>query len=139
MEGSSILIGLTVACIVIILYYRNQRSKLPLPPGPKKQWVVGNLFDVPSVAGWNQYHEWSKQHGEFYLGQLQALFTDTHPDSDIIHLDVLGTNMIILDSYKAAMDLFDKRGTIYSGRSVEWHLRLSMSHISVQVSNGYGN
>ncbi|KAJ7855546.1 cytochrome P450 [Mycena leptocephala] len=33
-----------------------------------------------------------------------------------MHLEVLGRTMIILDSYRAAVDLLDKRGSIYSDR-----------------------
>jgi hypothetical protein len=35
---------------------------------------------------------------------------------EVIYLEVLGQTMIILDSYRAAMDLLDKRGSIYSDR-----------------------
>jgi hypothetical protein len=35
---------------------------------------------------------------------------------EVIHLEVLGRTMINLDSYRAAVDLLDKRGSIYSDR-----------------------
>jgi hypothetical protein len=35
---------------------------------------------------------------------------------EVMYLEVLGQTMIILDSYRAAMDLLDKRGSIYSDR-----------------------
>ena len=37
-------------------------------------------------------------------------------DSDIIHVNVLGTSMIILNSYKVANDLLIERSSIYSSR-----------------------
>ena len=37
-------------------------------------------------------------------------------DSDIIHVNALGTSMVILNSYKVAADLLDERSTIYSSR-----------------------
>ena len=37
-------------------------------------------------------------------------------DSDIIHVNALGTSIVILNSYKAATDLFDQRSSIYSSR-----------------------
>ena len=37
-------------------------------------------------------------------------------DSDIIHVNALGTSMIILNSYKVATDLLDQRSSIYSSR-----------------------
>ena len=39
-------------------------------------------------------------------------------DSDIIGLNVLGSNIVVLDTLEAANDLLDKRSTLYSGRSV---------------------
>ena len=39
-------------------------------------------------------------------------------DSDIIHVNGLGTSMIILNSYKVATDLFDHRSSAYSSRYV---------------------
>jgi hypothetical protein len=35
---------------------------------------------------------------------------------DVIHYNVLGQSFIVLNSHQAAVDLFDKRGAIYSGR-----------------------
>ena len=37
-------------------------------------------------------------------------------DSDIIHLDVLGDSIIVLNSLNVITELFDKRGAIYSDR-----------------------
>jgi hypothetical protein len=37
-------------------------------------------------------------------------------DSDIIHVDVVGTSMIILNSYKAATELLEERSSNYSSR-----------------------
>ena len=37
-------------------------------------------------------------------------------DSDIIHVNALGTSIIILNSYKVATDLLDQRSSTYSSR-----------------------
>lgn len=37
-------------------------------------------------------------------------------DSDIIHLDLAGTSIVVLDTAEAAMELLEKRSSIYSGR-----------------------
>ncbi|KAJ7496460.1 cytochrome P450 [Mycena latifolia] len=88
---------------IIILFYgirwKRNRSRLPLPPGPKKLPLVGNLFDMPADRQWEAYRDWSK---EF--------------DSDIIHVDVAGTSIVVLSSMEAIRDLFDKRSTLYSDR-----------------------
>ncbi|KAJ7496489.1 cytochrome P450 [Mycena latifolia] len=88
---------------ITILFYgirwKRNRSRLPLPPGPKKLPLVGNLFDMPADRQWEAYRDWSK---EF--------------DSDIIHMDVAGTSIVVLSSMEAIRDLFDKRSSLYSDR-----------------------
>lgn len=42
---------------------RNTKG-LPLPPGPKPYPVIGNLFDVPRVAAWKGFSNWSDTYGE---------------------------------------------------------------------------
>ena len=37
-------------------------------------------------------------------------------DSDIIHVNALGTSIVILNSYEVAANLLDKRSSIYSSR-----------------------
>jgi hypothetical protein len=37
-------------------------------------------------------------------------------DSDIIHVNALGTSIFILNSYKVATDLLDQRSSTYSSR-----------------------
>ena len=37
-------------------------------------------------------------------------------DSDIIHVNALGTSIIVLNSYKVASDLLDQRSSTYSSR-----------------------
>ncbi|KAJ3497709.1 hypothetical protein NLJ89_g10312 [Agrocybe chaxingu] len=94
--------AIALLSFVWILYYylsTRLRSRLPLPPGPKKLPVVGNLLDMPKRLEWETYHAWCV---EF--------------ESDIIHVDVAGTDVIVLDKYETAVDLLEKRSSIYSGR-----------------------
>ena len=39
-----------------------------------------------------------------------------YADSDIIHVNALGTSMVILNSYKVATELLDQRSSTYSSR-----------------------
>ncbi|KAJ7204583.1 cytochrome P450 [Mycena rebaudengoi] len=83
-----------------LLYFKRRRSPhLPLPPGPKKLPLLGNLFGLPSNFEWETYTKWSKELG-----------------SDIIHLSVAGKSIIILSSVDVVFDLLDQRSAIYSDR-----------------------
>ncbi|KAG5644265.1 hypothetical protein DXG03_008750 [Asterophora parasitica] len=56
----------SVASFVVILYLylkRRNTSSLPLPPGPKKRWLFGNILDLPKSFEWISYHNWCKEFG----------------------------------------------------------------------------
>ncbi|KAJ7888363.1 cytochrome P450 [Mycena olivaceomarginata] len=88
-----------ILAMVYAATLRTRRSKLPLPPGPHKLPLVGNLFDVPSTFQWQTYALWSKKY-----------------DSDIIHLNLAGTSVIVLSSLEATNALLEKRSSLYSDR-----------------------
>ncbi|KAL1751253.1 cytochrome P450 [Schizophyllum commune] len=88
-----------LAGIAVYLLSRRRRDALPLPPGPKKLPLVGNLFDMPNSFEWERYMEWAKEFG-----------------TDIIHLDVAGKSIVVLDTYEAAIELLEKRSKDYSDR-----------------------
>ncbi|KAJ7118811.1 cytochrome P450 [Mycena epipterygia] len=79
--------------------------------------LVGNLFDMPSIFEWLTYMEWSKKY-----------------NSDILHLNVAGTSIIILSSLEAANDLLEKRASLYSDR----HSRISNMAAKIVISIVYG-
>ena len=53
---------------------------------------------MPKDYWWLTFKNWSKQHG------------------DIVHLNVLGQHIVILDSVEAVKELLDRRSAIYSDR-----------------------
>ncbi|KAF8585121.1 cytochrome P450 [Ramaria rubella] len=87
-----------ISSLVIFIVYPHQSSSLPLPPGPKPLPVIGNALQIPTRDPRSTYHKWRKVYG------------------DIVHLTAAGEHIIILNSARAAFDLLEKRGKIYSDR-----------------------
>uniref|UniRef100_A0A0W0FRE5 Putative cytochrome P450 n=1 Tax=Moniliophthora roreri TaxID=221103 RepID=A0A0W0FRE5_MONRR len=105
-------IGATVALVFLSAKWMGEKKNLP--PGPHGLPIVGNWFDMPKEKPWEVYREWSKLYA-----------------SDIIHMNVFGTNMIIVNSQKAAKEMFDKKSALYGDRprmtmvnevmGLDWH------------------
>ncbi|KZT40804.1 cytochrome P450 [Sistotremastrum suecicum HHB10207 ss-3] len=76
---------------------RNHLS-LPFPPGPTGVPLLGNIHQMPVKDAWLQFREWSKVYG------------------DVLHLSILGKDIIVLTSYESADKLLNKRGAMYSSR-----------------------
>ncbi|KIY69044.1 cytochrome P450 [Cylindrobasidium torrendii FP15055 ss-10] len=77
-----------------------------LPPGPAKHWLLGNLRDMPTEKEYEVYAQWGKQY-----------------KSDILHMEIFGINIVVLNSLEAVNDLLDRRSAHYSGRA---HLPMVM-------------
>ncbi|KAJ7625708.1 hypothetical protein FB45DRAFT_71109 [Roridomyces roridus] len=78
MSTSAVLLA---GLLFVVALYIRKRSRLPLPPGPRKLPIVGNLFDIPKTLQWETYARWSKKY-----------------NSGIIHLDLAGKSMIVINS-----------------------------------------
>ncbi|KAJ7101256.1 cytochrome P450 [Mycena belliarum] len=101
-ETPTLIWAIALGALGVLLYVsraRKVRSKLPLPPGPKKLPLLGNILDISANHAWKQYTEWSKEY-----------------NTDILHLDLAGSSLIVLSSLKATEDLLEKRSSMYSDR-----------------------
>ncbi|KAL0064837.1 hypothetical protein AAF712_008234 [Marasmius tenuissimus] len=93
--------GLALVVLIsrIILYKR--RSGYPLPPGPKRFPVVGNLRDPKAGTDeprWVSYHNLARRYGE------------------VVYTEVFGSALVILNSQKAVVELLEKRSSNFSDR-----------------------
>ena len=115
-----------IGCATLVrLAQRRSRSRLP--PGPKGYPILGNLLDLPPDHIWEKFAAWGNQYGELFVLHLPPynfyldanMFTFFHADiGDVTYVNVLGKEMIILNSSKAAVELLDKRSANYSDRPI---------------------
>ncbi|EIW84358.1 cytochrome P450 [Coniophora puteana RWD-64-598 SS2] len=98
---------------------RGNRS-LPLPPGPKQLPFLGAVFDIDSESPWLTYTQWAAKYG------------------DIISCRFFGSQVVVLNSDKAAEDLLDRRSRIYSDRPEISTVRLSGWDLDIGFQP-YGN
>ncbi|KAJ7834053.1 cytochrome P450, partial [Mycena olivaceomarginata] len=90
---SAIVIAQTVL-YALKSYFRRRK----MHPGPIGLPILGNVLQVPASMAWYQFTEWKEQYG------------------DVFSLDLAGQPVVVLNTYKSAADLFDRRSTIYSDR-----------------------
>ncbi|CAE6385703.1 unnamed protein product [Rhizoctonia solani] len=92
--------AVTLALASWTLYALPRRTqKLPLPPGPKSDPVIGHLRVMPASDEHRVYAKWGKE-----------------LNSDIISISILGQTIVVLNSTNAASELLDRRSAIYSDR-----------------------
>ncbi|KIK55702.1 hypothetical protein GYMLUDRAFT_230770 [Collybiopsis luxurians FD-317 M1] len=93
-------IALLVFPLLFTIYLHRTKNSHPLPPGPKRLPLVGNLLKLPYKGQvWLEYSEMCQKYG-----------------SDIIYFSGFGNSILIVNSTKVVSDLFERRSSIYSSR-----------------------
>ncbi|KIO24838.1 hypothetical protein M407DRAFT_39782, partial [Tulasnella calospora MUT 4182] len=92
--------GAAAALLVLVLLKRRQKSKqnLPYPPGPPPLPLIGNVLDMPRskfALTWTKF-------GEKY--------------GPLTWLTIPGQTVLVINSFEAAQELLDKRGSVFSDR-----------------------
>ncbi len=114
MDNTLIVIALSLVCLFAYLK-RSSTNRPPLPPGPPADPLIGHLRVMPSDNHGLVFHEWSKTYG-MILFPSPSLLALSNSSGDVIHLKILGRNIIVLNSVQAATDLLEKRSGLYSDR-----------------------
>ncbi|TRM57262.1 cytochrome P450 [Schizophyllum amplum] len=81
----------------LAMYARN-RQATPLPPGPPRMPLLGNLLQMPQDNAWLKYMEWGQTYG------------------DIVYLKALTREMLVINSAEAAYEILDKSAGLTSDR-----------------------
>ncbi|KAF9533273.1 cytochrome P450 [Crepidotus variabilis] len=96
-------VGVIVLCLAVLKWLKpfSFRSRLPYPPGPpSKNFLLGNLSDLPLERQWLPFTEWARKYG------------------GITYFRVLHKQSIVINSVEVAKELFDRRSHIYSDRAI---------------------
>jgi hypothetical protein len=114
----TLLDALAVAALVAVATsfgHRRQRAPIPLPPGPRGLPIIGHFLTFPEEFRLVDLHRMGSEirYGNAYFPIFRRLTEDT---GDILSVKILGQVIVILNSPKAAKDLLEKRGNIYSDR-----------------------
>ena len=116
-----------VTLLSLAIAFQRRRKYARLPPGPTPLSIIGNILDFPRTHLGREFTAYTKQFGEFcYLRGICATTLDDTP-GDVLHFDMLGKNIIVLGSLKAARDLLDKRSANYSDRPTSVMLQLCVN------------
>ncbi|KZW03032.1 cytochrome P450 [Exidia glandulosa HHB12029] len=92
------LLCLTGIVVTSYVLKRSRKAKR-LPPGPPRRFIVGNMYNLPQPPEeWKGYAALAKQYGP------------------VTYLRIFTSDVIVLNTMKAATDLMDKRSAVYSDR-----------------------
>ncbi|KAF8642677.1 hypothetical protein AX16_009439 [Volvariella volvacea WC 439] len=89
-----------VAIVFALLIAKKGLSRKKLPPGPRGLPLIGNALDLAKEKPWVTFTEWAKQYG------------------NLTYVSLFGQPWLIINSFSTAVDLLEKRGSIYSNRPI---------------------
>ncbi|KAI0810997.1 cytochrome P450 [Irpex lacteus] len=92
-EYVTVLLLFVTAYLLLGIYRRRHKA-----PGPRRLPILGNLLQMPTDLQFVQFSQWAQKYGPIYS------------------LDALGRHIVVLNTYEAAGDLFDRRSNIYNDR-----------------------
>ncbi|TFY75248.1 hypothetical protein EWM64_g8764 [Hericium alpestre] len=118
LAGAPVIAAAAFAVWRLVKFFQRTGPKFP---GPKGYPFVGNLFDLPMEHEYYTFSKWGREYG------------------DITSVTVLGQPMLILNSPQAAVEMLDKKSSIYSDRP---HLTMASDLVgwkNVLVLTPYGD
>ncbi|TDL26384.1 cytochrome P450 [Rickenella mellea] len=93
----------SISLLLLLLRRNKSQNKInskgfPLPPGPRRRALIGNLFDIPRQKAWHKFAEWKQQFGE------------------MVYVEALGNGILLLNTIELVNEMLQKRSSIYSDR-----------------------
>ncbi|KAF7375496.1 putative monooxygenase [Mycena sanguinolenta] len=94
----SVTTAILVGAVVSVVLWNLSPRKSNVAPGPRRWPLIGSVLEVPQAYQWVTFSKWAKTYGS------------------IVYVDAWGQSLFIINSAKVAVDLLDKRSSIYSDR-----------------------
>ncbi|KAJ6477610.1 hypothetical protein C8R45DRAFT_934276 [Mycena sanguinolenta] len=113
----SLTTAIFVGAVVTVGYvlWKSALRKRNVPPGPRRWPLIGSVLEIPRAHQWVTFSKWAETYGDLHSIGV-AIPSDYNTPGNIVYVDALGQPMFIINSAKVAIDLLDKRGSIYSDR-----------------------
>jgi cytochrome P450 len=96
MNSFFVLVACAIAFFIAKTWLKNRN--LVFPPGPKPVAILGNIFDIRAKEMWLAAKKWAEDFG------------------DVTYLHIFGQGLVFLNTSEAAIDLMEKKGSIYSDK-----------------------
>ena len=105
--SSTRLTSLVVVLVAIVAWaIYSQFSDRHAPPGPPRLPLLGNVLQMPRQMQFMRFSEWSQIYGMCSYHSMPFTTTnDLERAGHIFSLKILGQNVVVLNSHKAAIDL----------------------------------
>jgi hypothetical protein len=106
------------AILGLIVFYTARYIASPyrkLPQGPHGYPIIGSLVEMRAGQCF-MFSEWQKKYDQFAFHHLLSPYLSWFAPGDLVHLNVAGQPVVIINSPKVGVALLDRRAVIYSDR-----------------------
>ncbi|KAJ3782567.1 cytochrome P450 [Lentinula aff. detonsa] len=114
-----VFLGLSLLSLPVVAFlFHSKHRTAQLPPGPPRNWILGNLLDLLKIddllASVDSWQDTYGQVLEFIAIRDSTKFI--RPTGDIVSLECFGVTVIFLNTLECCVDLLERRAANYSHR-----------------------
>jgi hypothetical protein len=126
MAAGSAVIVMATSALYYVRYQHSKSQQLPLPPGPRRLPLLGNIKNFPRMQWYENFWRLLDTYGARGMPNSPRI-VDLQLDSagDVVYFEVFGQSTIVLGSVEVAEELLSKRANNYSHRQ-ESFFRMDM-------------